>query len=321
MGSGQALEAQEHFAPNGILRQQGEDHFEPPPGPPPGHREDNPPPYHDWTVIPDTALLPPPPTIRYDFSTTGNAPQELADLAHEWSDARPLFTPSKPHEQLYVMVKHGKSELVRPPEFLGDISRLNNGKWRVKTKPSSTDSILLTQLPLYFAAQDSPLYTERPYTIYFEVKILHIGRGREGDQASLAIGFCAQPYPSWRLPGWERGSLGVHGDDGRRFVNDSWGGQDFTAPFKTGETVGIGMTFSVPQNATSVPMPQADIFFTRGGQNVGGWSLHEQLDEASGETKGLEGDYDLYGGIGIFGNVEFEVVFTPEQWLRRVNGH
>jgi hypothetical protein len=68
-----------------------------------------------------------------------------------------------------------------------------------------------------------------------------MGRGENG----IAIGYCAKPYPSWRLPGWERASLGVHGDDGRRFVNDTWGGKDFTTKFIEGETVGIGMEFDV----------------------------------------------------------------------------
>jgi hypothetical protein len=40
--------------------------------------------------------------------------------------------------------------------------------------------------------------------------------------------------------------LAVHGDDGRRFVNDTWGGKDFTTKFVEGGTVGIGMEFSVP---------------------------------------------------------------------------
>ena len=39
--------------------------------------------------------------------------------------------------------------------------------------------------------------------------------------------------------------MGVHGDDGRRFVNDTWGGKDFTTKFVEGETVGIGMEFDV----------------------------------------------------------------------------
>jgi hypothetical protein len=37
----------------------------------------------------------------------------------------------------------------------------------------------------------------------------------------------------------------VHGDDGRRFVNDTWGGKDFTTKFIEGETVGIGIEFGV----------------------------------------------------------------------------
>lgn len=293
----------------------GQEYFEPPPGPPPGHRNDNPPPYHDWTVVPDTALLPPPPSIRYDSSTTGNAPEEMADLAHAWCDARPLFTPSKPHERLYNSVQRGDIELVRPPEFSGDITRKKDGTWRGKTRAASMDCILLTRLPLYFAAQDSPLYTETSRTVYFEVKILHVGRGRDGDQASLAMGFCAQPYPSWRLPGWERGSLGVHGDDGRRYVNDSWGGKGFTAPFNASETVGIGIRFLVPQNDGDSVNVQGYVFFTRGGEKVGEWNLQEELDVNSGEINGLEGDYDLYGGVGIFGEVEFEVNFAPARWL------
>jgi len=39
------------------------------------------------------------------------------------------------------------------------------------------------------------------------------------------------------MPGWQRGSLAVHGDDGRKYINDSWGGKDFTSSFKEGETL------------------------------------------------------------------------------------
>ncbi|KAL9620457.1 MAG: hypothetical protein Q9160_005042 [Pyrenula sp. 1 TL-2023] len=330
-GTKTCVEKHEELPP--MYTNSGPEHFTPPPGPPPGRKDqkqasdaapigsypeppsDNPPPYHDWTVVPDTALLPPPPSIRHDFSTTGNAPRELADQAHEWCDARPLFTPSRPHEHLYNSVQRGGIDIVKPPEFSGDISKVKEGKWKGRSKIASTDSIILSQLPLYFAAQDSPMYTERPRTAYFEVKILQIGQTRDGDQAALALGFCAQPYPSWRLPGWERGSLGVHGDDGRRYVNDSWGGQDFTSPFKAGETVGIGITFTIPQAKTDSLKSASSVFFTRNGQRVGVWDLNEQLDAVSGDVEGLEGDYDLYAGIGTFGQVEFEAAFAPERWL------
>lgn len=334
LGAEICIETHEELQPTYL--DSGPEPFTPPPGPPPGRKDhkqlsvaapigshpeppsDNPPPYHDWTVIPDTALLPPPPSIRHDFSTTGNAPRELADRAHEWCNARPLYTPSRPHDHLYAAVQRGGIDLVKPPEFSGDISKLEEGKWRGRTKTASKDSILLSQLPLYFAAQDSPMYTERPRTAYFEVKVLQVGQTDNGDQAALALGFCAQPYPSWRLPGWERGSLGVHGDDGRRYVNDSWGGQDFTNPFKASETVGIGITFTIPQENTNSLRAPSTVFFTRNGQKVGGWDLNEQLDAVSGEVKGLEGDYDLYAGIGTFGQIEFEATFAPERWLYRL---
>ena len=206
---------------------------------------------------------------------------------------------------------------MRPGEFRGDVAEFGKGSWKCRTKSASVDSILLTRLPIYFAAQDSPFVTEKTREIYFEVKVTKIGQGSGTDEASLALGFCAQPYPSWRLPGWERGSLGVHSDDGRRYVNDSFGGKDFTSAFKKGETVGLGMEFRVPDSGSgkSINKSAVDVFFTRNGQRAGGWSLHEELDEASGEVEGLEGDYDLYGGIGTFGAVEFEVNFARERWM------
>lgn len=181
---------------------------------------------------------------------------------------------------------------------------------------------MLTHLPLYFAAQDSPFTTEKRKTIYFEVKLLALRAGPGGDASGLALGFAAQPYPSWRSPGWERGSLGVFSDDGCRFVNDSWGGRDFTQPFRVGETLGIGMKFALPDSPLAMadamfgtkPTCKVEVFFTRDGRAAGGWDLHEELDEEAGGVEGLEGDFDLYGAVGLFGGVDFEVCFDPAGW-------
>lgn len=195
-----------------------EETFAPPPGPPPSKAnatEGNPPPYHDWTVIPDTALLPPPPAIRYG-SSTNNASYDDAARAHTWCEQNPLYSPSKPDASLYNAVQSGDVSLQKPQEYKGDLTQRGKGQWKAKTKAACTDCVLLSTLPLYFAAEDSPLMTERPKRIYFEVKV----RAMSAEAAGIAIGFCAKPYPSYRLPGWHRASLGVHGDDGRRFVND-----------------------------------------------------------------------------------------------------
>ncbi len=298
-------------------RNEERDTFAPPSGPPPGQAnatEENPPPYHDWTVIPDTALLPPPPAIRYEYSTN-NASWDDAARAHEWCDRNPLYSPSKPNPTLYHAVRNGDISLEQPPEFKGDLTQRGKGQWKAKTQASCTDCVFLSSLPLYFAAEDTPLMTERSKKIYFEIRVRAMGGNRGGEAAGIAVGFCAKPYPSWRLPGWQRASLGVHGDDGRRFVNDPDGGLDFTRPFQPGETVGIGMTFNIAANAENPGKALADVFFTRNGKFDKGWQVNEERDREDDSVFGLEGELDLYAAIGMFGPVEFEMQFAPAGWL------
>lgn len=177
---------------------------------------------------------------------------------------------------------------------------------------------------------DSPLRTGQPKTIYFEIKITRIGGGRGRASSSLAeadagvaISFIAPPYPTFRLPGWERGSLAIHGDDGRKYVNDTYGGVDFTTAFKPGEVVGIGMRFAPPSKPPAYEQQQGggnvldiEVFFTRNGLKEKAWDGNEELDERCiGGNEGIRGESDLYPAVGVFGGVEFEVVFSPEGWM------
>lgn len=159
-------------------------------------------------------------------------------------------------------------------------------------------------------------------TIYYEVRI----SPRNRREVSLAMGFSAAPYPTFRLPGWHRGCLAVHGDDGSKYINDRWGGKDFIAPFRPGQTLGIGMTFAArdldappsygpAQTTEQVPI-DVEIFFTRDGKRDGGWDLHEEGDaEQDLPVTGLEGFNDLYAAVGTFENVEFEIVFNHKEWM------
>lgn len=120
----------------------------------------------------------------------------------------------------------------------------------------------------------------------------------------------------------------MHGDDGRRFVNDSYGGKDFTRPFCVGETVGLGMRFwgraadqppAYGGSAAVASTLKVDVFFTRNGNLDGEWDLHEVLDSQDLGVEGLDGKMDLYAAVGVFGGVDFEVVFPERQWLYRPN--
>lgn len=212
--------------------------------------------------------------------------------------------------------------LVKPQEYHGKLDRVRIGTWKGSTRAGSDDSCLISSMPLYFAFLDSPLKTQRSKTIYFEVKIRSLGRTHNSNEGSVALGYCAVPYPTWRLPGWERGSLAVHGDDGRRYVNDNRGGKDFTSAFQVGDTVGLGMSFSFPESPPEYSVStqsnvaaEAEVFFTKNGRLEGGWNVMEQLDADDLGIHGLDGTFDLYAACGSFGQVEFDCVFTRRDWL------
>ena len=315
----------------------GREGYVPPPGPPPGGIEYAPPPgpppwfvehtidppYHDWTSIPDTALLPPPPALGNTVSPFSNASRSDADRAHDWCKLHPLVKPHEPTRAQIATVKNGDVRLLKPPEYNGDLQMVNLGVWKGSTGAGSKDASLISSTPLYFACFDSPRNIGETKTVYFEVKVHSLGCGRGTDESSLAIGYCGMPYPTWRMPGWERGSIAVHGDDGRRYVNDTWGGKDFTSSFKEGDIVGLGMSFSMPGSPPEYRDPPSastginvEIFFTRNGTKDGSWDLHEELDaETDLGVDGLDGQYDLYGVVGSFGAVEFDVLFNSRDWL------
>ncbi|KAJ5979969.1 hypothetical protein N7481_007267 [Penicillium waksmanii] len=291
-----------------------------------------PPPYHNWQeAVPDTTVFPPPPISGYYSSGTGNASASDADRAHQFCDSTPLWTPVLPSSTVWNEVHTHDIRPVQPREFNGKLTTTSRGHWKGSSTDRNGDCVVLTHLPLYFAAVDSPFAQSRKKTIYFELKLkgLRAGPGSGGDDASgFTMGFAAGPYPSWRSPGWERGSLGVCSDDGCRFVNDSWGGRDFTTPVQIGETVGLGMVFDIPDrpilgtgtgdsdsDSKKSKRCKVEVFFTRNGRPAGGWNLHEEIDEDSGGVNGLEGDFDLYGAIGLFGGVDFESCFDPAGWL------
>ncbi|TPX15508.1 uncharacterized protein E0L32_004488 [Thyridium curvatum] len=299
----------------------GGDDFAPPPGPPPGKKEEGGPgsaQQHDWqSAVPDTSLFPPPPALfsGFDRSPANNATEAQAEAGTRWCDEYPLAPPAQrlSAEELGALEYHNLT-LVQPPNFKGELRRTSAGCWEGRSLDGAPDACLLAYPPLYAVAHHSPLLDggRRTRTIYYEVRVLP-GHGR-GAEVTLAMGFSALPYPAFRLPGWHRGSLAVHGDDGHRYVNDMWGGKSFTAPFRKGETYGVGMRFRA--GAEGRGGIDAEVFFTRGGQVVGSWDLHEETDSDQDlPVTGLEGYHDLCAAVGAFERVGFEVVFDEARWL------
>ncbi|KAI0601590.1 SPRY domain-containing protein [Biscogniauxia sp. FL1348] len=292
----------------------------PPPGPPPPAASASAPgsqSQHDWeSAVPDTALLPPPPNFFSGFerSPANNATEGEAEAGEAWCREYPLYAPQALDAGALAALASGNINLLAPPSFRGTLTRLGPGIWRGATAPGTPDTYLATYPPLYSPAAHSPLATGRAHTAYFEVRLLR--QEEEEKEVTLALGFSAPPYPGFRLPGWHRGSLAVHGDDGNKYVNMIDGGEALAAPFRPGETVGLGMRLAPRAGGIGV-----EVFLTRDGRETHSWDLHEERDtERDTPVTGLEGFHDLCAAVGVFGRTAFEVVFVPGRWAWKGEG-
>ncbi|KAG5354379.1 Protein ssh4 [Yarrowia sp. E02] len=294
-------------------------HHAPPQGPPPGHMDNfapppGPPPGWNQAGGGDDGLPPsyPPPRVMEALFSEANEDELI--MGDRFTDNYPLEAPRILTQPELQAVKSGNVDF-RLVEAKGFRSRLSkrfkgeiqyrNGSTYVRSQPSTLDSILVSALPLR-----SPSMSPVP-KIYFEVKITSMGHPEE---CSLAVGFCCLPYPHFRMPGWHRGSLAVHSDDGHRYVNDSTGGQPFTHPFSVGETIGMGIDFE-----------KQEAYMIRNGQFDGSWKL--SIDNTPRDSDrdfkdgGIEGinETDVYATIGVFGEIGVSITVPPTEDERSYN--
>ena len=312
----------EYTPPSGPPPEKQRGDYAPPPGPPPAHDDwavppSGPPPSqskpeHDWqAAVPDTSLFPDPPPFfsGHDRSSATNASEDAANAGEDWCQQYPLARPLVLDDAGHAALQAHNIRLMQPAGFNGKLNWLGTGHWEASTPKGSPDHCIISYPPLYVVDLHDPTRLNQPKTIYYEVKLLPGSR-----ELSVAMGFTALPYPSFRMPGWHRGSLAVHGDDGRKYINDRWGGKDFTAAFRRGETYGVGMTL----RPTGSVHPKVDLFFTRNGVKEGGWDLHEETDaDQDLPVTGLEGFHDLSCAIGTYDGVSFEVILDPARWMYR----
>lgn len=97
-----------------------------------------------------------------------------------------------------------------------------------------------------------------PILNYFEYVILN-----SGGEGSIGIGVGERGYPTNRMPGWNRNSVGYHGDDGKLY-HENGIGNAFGPTCTTGDRVGCGVDFENEDNSGYV-----DVFFTKNHKLVG----------------------------------------------------
>ena len=140
---------------------------------------------------------------------------------------------------------------------------------------------------------------------------------------SIPIGTACKPYPSWRLPGWNRLSAALHLDDLRKFFEDPHGGREYVDDAR-GRGLGSAGLFQIsPGNdvvGCGYEFGTGALFFTHNGIRLPNAFVGIYMPRV---------DHDVYATIGFEGANEVEVNFGSSDFLWkegndvawRVDGH
>jgi len=252
----------------------------------------------------------PAPERSYDHGLRNDAPEDEFKAAEAWCQKYPVDRPrllsSDTVERINSMgCRAWGLELPSSSRFSGRIENDVKGGpavVRVQTTQQCQDVSILSDLPLMAGLYD----IQGKSGVYYEI-LIHQMYG------FIAIGTSCRPYPSWRLPGWNRLSAGLHLDDCRKFFEDVDGGRDYVpgldGRIRPGDTIGCGYVFAT-----------GELFFTHNGQ---------RLPPAFTGIYLPRPHHDVYAAIGVEGQCVFEVNFGGEyfkwkegnEWAWRVEGH
>ena len=264
------------------------------------------------TSISSSANFPhrPPPDVHYIFSPVNNSSEDDFSAGARFCAMNPLAPPLV-SAYLDSLTRILEAEIIMCPEsphkrisIITTQSHPPTTTIRV-TKKKCPDTNILSQHPLYLARYHHPSDTDR--VVVFGYNLTITGLPLDGDSV-IAMGFACVPYPNFRLPGWHRGSVAIHSDDGRRYCNDGFGGIEFTHPFSQGEHLSLGFVMRWVTAANGVGMVESEVVFLRNGKREGGWTVQEEVGEGRENPEiGLTGDRDVFAAVGVSGGKGVEV--------------
>ncbi|KAI9319109.1 concanavalin A-like lectin/glucanase domain-containing protein [Dichotomocladium elegans] len=122
-----------------------------------------------------------------------------------------------------------------------------------------SNSFVSARTEIQFYSGESCVQTNLPLprnqdVYYWEAKMFE-----KPMATTVAVGVATKPYPSFRLPGWNRHSVAYFSDTGYKHISNPFHGKPFGSPFREGDVIGVGYR---PRSGT--------VFFTRNGRRLEG---------------------------------------------------
>ncbi|KAI9299873.1 concanavalin A-like lectin/glucanase domain-containing protein [Cunninghamella echinulata] len=120
-----------------------------------------------------------------------------------------------------------------------------------------TNTMVSARTELQFFHGECSLQTNLPLprnqdVYYWEAKMYEKPRS-----TIVSIGVATKPYPNWRLPGWNRHSVGYFSNTGNKHFNNPFHGKYYGSSFQEGDVIGVGYR---PRSGT--------IFYTKNGRKL-----------------------------------------------------
>ncbi|KAL1936642.1 hypothetical protein VTP01DRAFT_776 [Rhizomucor pusillus] len=149
---------------------------------------------------------------------------------------------------------------------------------RTEIQFSYGESCVQTNLPL---PRNQEVY-------YWEAKMFDLPR-----TTTVSVGVATKPYPSWRLPGWNRYSIGYFSNNGCKHFSSPFHGKPYGLTYTHGDVIGVGYRHRT-----------GTIFFTRNGRKLEDaytglrWNLFP--------TIGANGPCEIHVNLGQMGFVFVE---------------
>ncbi|KAI8341186.1 concanavalin A-like lectin/glucanase domain-containing protein [Chlamydoabsidia padenii] len=120
-----------------------------------------------------------------------------------------------------------------------------------------TNTFVSGRTELQFFHGECSLQTNLPLprnqeVYYWEAKMYEKPRS-----TVVSIGVATKPYPNWRLPGWNRHSVGYFSNTGNKHFNNPFNGKTYGPGFQEGDVIGVGYR-----------QRSGTIFFTKNGRKL-----------------------------------------------------
>ncbi|KAI8139036.1 concanavalin A-like lectin/glucanase domain-containing protein [Fennellomyces sp. T-0311] len=144
---------------------------------------------------------------------------------------------------------------ITPPQFVS-IQEKGVSAFEFEGEPDA-NCFVAGRTEIQFMYGESCVQTNLPLprnqeVYYWEAKMFDLP-----DTTTVSVGVATKPYPSWRLPGWNRYSIGYFSNNGCKYFSSPFNGKPYGLTFTHGDVIGVGYRHRT-----------GTVFYTRNGRKL-----------------------------------------------------